>query len=294
MIGEIYALLAAAAYGVAGVAIAKGKAGARGDNGVFLSVLATAVLSGVIWVLWGSVPVRTLVETENLGPIGVFVLAGLMSTVFGRMFMFRATEQTGPVMASLLRRLTPVFGLPLGYVVLSELPDVATLAGASMVMAAVIFYLTPSKVDTRRISRIGIALGVGSALAYALAYTLRSAALVTLPDAALGTCIGALAGVVWIACGTALRRGGRRSFQALLIDRNRWHMLAAFALSAGQFLQFLALKSTSVVSVATLGTLEVFFTALILRWATGQRPVRLWRLVGAGGVALAGTAIMLA
>ena len=39
MTGEAFAVLAALAYGVAGVAIVQGRPMARGDNGVFLSVL---------------------------------------------------------------------------------------------------------------------------------------------------------------------------------------------------------------------------------------------------------------
>ncbi|PVA05461.1 DMT family transporter [Thalassorhabdomicrobium marinisediminis] len=293
MIGELYALLAALAYGAAGVAIQRGRATARGDNGVFLSVLVTAALTFSIWALWGRVPLDALLAPDTAPAIGLFVAAGLLSTVLGRTWMFRATERTGPVTASLLRRLTPVFGLPLAFVMLSELPDGATLAGAALVLAGVMIYLPPRALRTGTLSRIGLAFGVGSAGAYALAYTLRSAALEPLPDAALGTCIGALAGLVWIVATASLRRGRKGRLTALVVDHGPWHLLAALALSLGQFLQFLALQTTTVVSVATLGTLEVVFAALLLAALTGQRPAQLPRLIGAGAVALAGTALML-
>ena len=48
MPGEVLALLAALAYGAAGLSIVMGKAGARGDNGVFLSVLVTAAVLSVV------------------------------------------------------------------------------------------------------------------------------------------------------------------------------------------------------------------------------------------------------
>lgn len=291
--GELFALLAALAYGLAGVAINRGKASARGDNGVFLSVLVTATLTGAMWLIWGEVSVRSVLNPDKRWPLAVFALAGLMSTVFGRQLMFRATEQTGPVMASLLRRLTPVFGLPLAYVMLSQLPDGVTLAGAGLVMAAVVFYLPPGALMGGGAHRIGVVFGIGSALAYALAYTLRSHALVSLPDAALGTCVGALAGVAWFVMLAALRRDPARRFAFLIVDRGPWHVLAALTLSAGQFLQFLALKSASVVSVATLGTLEVFFSAVFLSALTGKLPDNLVRLCLAGGVALIGSALML-
>lgn len=48
MTGEGFALLAALGYGLASVTIIKGKAAAQGDNGVFLSVVVTAVVSGLM------------------------------------------------------------------------------------------------------------------------------------------------------------------------------------------------------------------------------------------------------
>ena len=55
MTGEEFALLAALSYGLAGVTIVKGKAMAQGDNSVFLSVVVTAVASGLLWLGRGQV-----------------------------------------------------------------------------------------------------------------------------------------------------------------------------------------------------------------------------------------------
>ena len=51
--GEIYALLSAASFGVAGAAVAKGAPTAKGDNGVFLSIVLTLVLSSFLWFAFG-------------------------------------------------------------------------------------------------------------------------------------------------------------------------------------------------------------------------------------------------
>lgn len=47
-----FALLAALSHGAAGVTIVKGEQSARGDNGVFLSVLATVALAARLWLGW--------------------------------------------------------------------------------------------------------------------------------------------------------------------------------------------------------------------------------------------------
>ena len=51
--GEIYALLSAVSFGIAGAAVAKGASKAKGDNGVFLSIMLTLALSSVIWLACG-------------------------------------------------------------------------------------------------------------------------------------------------------------------------------------------------------------------------------------------------
>lgn len=289
MSGEGFAILAALAYGVAGVTIIKGKDSARGDNGLFLSVLITTVLTGALWLGWGPVQARSLLAPENAGFVAAFALAGIFSTVLGRGMMYRATVAVGPVVASLLRRLTPVFALPLAAVLLSEVPDPLTLTGAALVIGAVTSYTgLPSRATIMK-ENAGLMLGIGSALFYAVAYVLRGHGLNGLPDAAFGTFLGGLCGTLWL-LGAAIAGRGRTG--GLLTDRGRWHWITAFVLSAGQLFQFFALKSASVVAVATLGTLEVFFSAALGAVLIGNREALTARLLLAGVLAAVGVAML--
>lgn len=279
MSGESFALLAALFYGLAGVTIAKGKSTARGDNGVFLSILVTAAVSAALWYARGQSRLSDLATPAGLEPLVAFIGAGLFSMVLGRTTMYRATEQIGPVAASLLRRLTPVFALPIALVFLAEVPDRWTLSGAVLVIAAVILHVGKPALMPHRMLHVGWYLGIASAVFYALSYTLRSHGLDQLPDAALGTLIGALAGLGWLFTAAAIGPNNRTRMRGLLLDRGVWHVLTAIALSGGQLCQFFALQSAPVVVVATLGSLEVFFAALlsavILRQAhSGLR--RIW------------------
>lgn len=292
MSGEGFALLAAFCYGLAGVTIVKGKVTARGDNGVFLSVLVTASLTGGLWLGRGEIPASALAHPENRKAIAIFAMAGLLSTVLGRTTMYRATEQIGPVATSLLRRLTPVFAVPLAMVLLAEFPNGQMLLGAGLVLAAILLYLGSPVQSLVASQRLGWLLGVGSAAFYAASYTLRSYGLDWLPDAALGTCIGALAGVLWFVLAAALRKDRTTRLCQLIVDRGRWHWITAIALSAGQTLQFFALKSASVVAVATLGALEVFFTVALAALFFGEKQSIKARFLGAAGLAVVGTALL--
>lgn len=288
MTGETLALAAALAYGAAGVAIVRGRASARGDNGVLVSVVLTASFSGALWLGWGRVGLDTLGAGSAAPALAAFVLAGLFSNVLGRTAMYRATERIGAVGAGLLRRLTPVFAIPAAVLLLGEWPALPVLAGGALVLAGVFFYLHTPAGRIAGLPASGILLGAGSALAYALAYAFRGAGLGPLPDPALGAFMGALAACAWFALAALIGRGG--GFHAP--DLGPWQLLAALLLSAGQILQFFALGAASVATVAVIGALDVLFSALIVLALRTGEPVALSRLPAALALAAAGTALI--
>lgn len=289
MLGEALALLAAAAYGVAGLSIVHAKPQAQGDNGVFLSIVVTAVCSWGLWLFTADASRDVLVSGVGGKAMLIFACAGLCANVLGRQTMYRVTEVAGAVNAGLLRRFVPVFAVPCAFVVLGQMPGPEVLVGGGFVFAGVLFYLNPGKTP------LGgwVALGTVSALAYAMAYTLRGLGLLYLPDAALGTAIGASVAAVWVASGTALRQGRLPGWHHITADRTAAHWITAFALSAGQILQFFALKHTSVAVVSVLGAMDVLFAAMLIRWRPTQEKVALARLLLALVLAMIGTALLL-
>lgn len=295
MTGAALAVLAALAYGLAGVLIMRGKAGARGDNGVFLSVLLTMLLSGLLWLGSGGAALSGLATPDALKALGVFALAGVMANGLGRHSMYRATELVGAVRAGLLRRLTPLFALPFAFLILGEWPGPAALLGGALVVLGVLFYLRAPAApwSAGRGVWAGLLLGLLSPLAYALAYSFRGLGLETVPDAALGACIGAAAGALWGLAAAMLGKGPRAGWHHVTIDRGPRHLQAACALSAGQLLQFFALKEATVLTVSVLGTLEVLFSALFA-WVLlgGESPVNA-RLLIATLIAMAGTVLLI-
>ncbi len=292
MHGEVYALFAAMAYGIAGVTILKGKETARGDNGVFLSVVLTAALTFALWLGWGRVSVAQLRTPDALLPLAIFAVAGLFSTVLGRVTMYRATEKIGAISASFLRRLAPVFALPFAFLLVSEMPTALAFLGAVLVLGSAGLYLWQPAALPVATDRVGLMLGVGSAAFYAAAYTLRSYGLDHLPDAAFGTFVGALVGCLWFLGAALLGSQPKARLHRLLIDRGCWHWMTAVALSAGQTLQFFALKSAPVVTVTTIGALEVFFSAALIAVLFGRTTLRIGRLLAAGILAAIGAALL--
>jgi drug/metabolite transporter (DMT)-like permease len=284
--GEGYAIASAALYGLAGVAIAAGRGRARGDNGVFLSILVTTALTVWLWLGWGRGWPTGEGATRGLV---LFALAGLASTILGRVALYRATERIGAVGASLFRRLIPVFSLPVAFGLLGEIPDAGVLLGGGLILAGVLSY---SGLPSGLGAASGILLGTGSALFYALAYSLRRLGMDAVPDPALGALVGAAVGVVGMPALAVLRRQRRDALRALIVDRGRWHWLAAVSLGAGQTLQFFALQGTTVSRVAVLGALDLVFSAALAGLVLRSEHLD-WRRFGlSGGLALLGTMIV--
>ncbi len=61
------------------------------------------------------------------------------TTAFGYVLFYRGISQVGPGLASFFINLVPIFGLILSAIFLSEVPDPLQIAGASLVVAAVIW-----------------------------------------------------------------------------------------------------------------------------------------------------------
>lgn len=292
MIGEVLAVCSAMFYGIAGVTIAKSKKNARGDNGVFLSVVVTCVLTLGLWLIWGRVSLSQLLHWGSAPGLALFALAGVFSTVLGRTTMYSATERIGAVKAALFRRLIPVFALPCGLILLGEWPGPHVLIGGTIIMLGVFCYqMLPRRLSiTRNVT--GDLIGIASALCYALAYSFRRMGLEGIPDPLFGSLFGAMVGLAWFSLVAACSGTSAAAFQRLFCDRDPLHWATALSLGIGQTLQFLALSMAPVSTVAVLGALDLFFSAAFIGLFFKSERFDGWLLGLAGGLALLGSAIL--
>lgn len=298
--GEIYALLSAASFGVAGAAVAKGAPTAKGDNGVFLSIVLTLALSGLLWLAFG-IDLNT-VDSRRALFVGIsyFVAAGVLATVFGRLTNFRSIALTGAIRSSLFRRLIPVFSTALAFVLLGERYSPLVLAGMVLILCSIALAMwvrTPQAavmVPTLPMSqlRLGLVFGTASAFCYALAYIARKLAMEHMEDAALGAFIGALTGVIWYIFASAISSRYRLSLLSVFKNAGVWQWLAALGMSFGQILLFFALLSAPVAIVAIIGSLEMFVGAYLAAFLFKSEPVPGRAMVFATLIAATGAALV--
>ena len=298
--GEFYALLSAASFGVAGTAVAKGAPTAKGDNGVFLSIILTLLLSVVLWLLLGAGLDNVDGTHAFLNGIVFFIAAGVLATVIGRVTNYRSIALSGAIRASLFRRLIPIFSTILAFTVLGERYAPVVLTGMILILFSVALAVFPRtsrfagmfELIPKNQIRLGLLFGAVSSFCYALAYIARKLAMVHLPDAALGALVGALTGVVWYVFASSFNIRYRQSLTNVFKDAGIWQWLAAAGMSFGHVLLFFALISAPVAVVAIIGSLEMFVGAYLAAFILKSEPVPERIIVFATMIAATGTMLV--
>lgn len=307
MIGEGFALFSAFTYAFSSVAIAKGAASGGADNGALLSIVLTTLFSLGLWVAIGP---GVLDWSTALPGAVLFVVAGLLATVVGRLFLFRSVALVGAIESGLFRRLIPVFAGGFAFLLLGETLSPVAVLGIVCVIGAVLLVLPVAPGKAARPAGPGIPVpdkhaqanaddigrgrlfGAGSAASYGLSYAVRKAALERLPDPLLGALIGAATGLVWFLGAAAVTPTYRARFRSFLFQTGRWQILAATAMSLGQISQFFALQATAVANVAIIGSLEVFFAAWLAAYVFKSEPPPSWLTIVATCIATFGVVLL--
>lgn len=315
MLGEFFAMLSALTYAIGTVSIVKASATGRGDNGALLSIVLTALLSGVLWLSIGSVPVSALAFPAIEAGFGFFVLSGVLSMIIGRATMFRSTVLAGAINSSLFRRLIPVFAAIFAFVLLGETIALPGLIGMVAIVSSLLVIIREKPAEgeqfsknaagvSRRLAvpapvlagpvnlRAGRAYGIISSASYGAAIAMRKFGMQYIPDPALGTFIGAITGLVWYALGSIFSKRCRSAVAGLFRDTGLWHVVAAVCISAGQTSQFFALRHTGVAVVATIGSMEVFFSVYLAAYVLKTESPPGSRIVWASVLATAGVILV--
>lgn len=301
LIGELFAVFAAFCYSFGSVAIAKNARDNGGSgNAVLLSVVLTAVISGVLWLFMG--PPLSGDGFSLLKGVGYFALAGILSTVLGRLFFFRSVELVGAIETGLMRRLIPVFAAALAVVLLGEQITIWIGLAFVLVFSGVAIAVFPASrqrgtdagavAQVRRQQTTGRVFAVTSAASYGGSYVTRKFGMQWLPDPLAGAFIGAVTGLAWFCLAAPFSEEYRGYLKGLFRKPAIWQTVAACSISIGQTSQFVALKFTSVTVVAIIGTIEVFLSVWLAAYVVKTEPRPGRGFVIASLLAMAGVVVL--
>ena len=245
------------------------------------------------------------------GGIVSFLVAGVLTTYLGRWFFYGCVARLGPAKASTFHVSSPLVTAVLGWLFLGErLPAAAV---AAMLGTSLGLYLVSTSqrapapaildaADGTAVSatpglsarmgawfRSGVALGVGSALAYGLGNVMRGVGIARWDEAAAGALLGAIAGLaLQLVVGSsgrtlvALRRADRRGLALYAVIGCTTIVAQVFTIAA------MAHAPVAIVALITLCTPLLVFPASYL--LLGNEEGITGRAVIGAALALAGIA----
>lgn len=301
MTGDLLAFGATLCWSAANVSIARGSVNQAGkhssDNGAFLSILLTAVLSSLLWLAFDRDGAQA-----NLEGVLWYALAGLLTLFVGRVFLHSSIQWLGAVRGASIKRLMPVFSVVLAVTVLGETLTPALVGGMSLIFAGFAVLVregaqaSPPQGSAERRSWLaspGFWYGAISALAYAAGNVARKWGLNVMPDALLGAAIGAVTGALLFVGTSAVMASYRSAVRSTFTSFNSWLWMAGVLASAGQMLFFLAIDRSTVTRVSLIISLEVFSTIGLTVVALGARERLTRPVMIAAGLGFAGTLLIL-
>jgi uncharacterized membrane protein len=271
--GEAFALLSMTMFATADVMINRGATRNSRSRGAFLSIIMTFGIALLIWfvhgVLAGFAPI-------NRTAVAWFALAGVLTVLIGRVFLYASIQSLGAVKGSAVKRLNPFFSVILGVLLLNEAVSGMMAVGMLLIFSSFGLLVHQSfrtasdypqlqKKETAfgKLASRGYLFGPISALAYASGYVARKQGLLLMPDAVFGTMVGALTGAL-LFIGVALFYDWyREDLRATFAEFNPWLLAAGFFSTLGQIAYFFALTYSAVSKIALITSLEVFMTMFL-------------------------------
>jgi len=299
--GELFAIVSTTLFSLANISIAKRFSGRARRGGAFLSIVMTLVLSALIWFASG---LRSGFSQPTAAALGWFALAGVLTALVGRVFLFESIRHLGAVKGAAIKRLNPLFSVLLGVWLLGEIISPQMAIGIALIVASFVVLIRQSLQSERtdgsvpatgaafdQIVNLGYIHGPISALAYASGYVARKQGLLILPDAVLGTMIGAATGSVCFLLLASMISSMRGELRETFTRFDPWLWLAGLFTSLGQLGYFAALRYTSISKIALITSMEVFVTMFLTRAIfrtdeTLSREIVLAALLGVLGTAL--------
>ena len=300
---DIIALLAATCWAGANTCIARGSSHQGGENGAFLSILLTAFIAGVVWLIGGGTDGQAL----NTDGLAWFVAAGALTIFVGRVFFHSSVQYMGAVRSSSVKRLVPLFSVVLGVVCLGESLNLSALVGMALIFAGfgVLVWESKQKITphhpgdaayqgpTRQTLRMGMVYGVVSAGAYATGNMSRKFGLLHIPEPAFGAMLGALVGAILFLASAVFLQSYREAVKNTLQKPNPWLLSAGILASAGQLLYFVAIDWSSLSRATLIVSMDVFLTILVALVFFQKREAVNRYAVAAAALGVLGTGVII-
>lgn len=264
LLGQVLALASALSFAFANVLIAR-SSGRRDSRGVVFSVLVTAVFATLVLE---SHDMQVVANATWWKGVGFYALAGVLSMVVGRSFLYTSVRRLGVVRSSTVKRMNPFFSSVLAFLILDEMITTLGAAGMAVLLFAFLLMMRESAKNQRAGDDTpppvwDYSFGVLSALAYGCAYIFRKFGIFELPYPAFGTLVSALTGLATFLLAGLFAKSLRGQLTGIFSDLDRWMIMASIAVSLGQIFFFAAIVYETVIVVVMIASLEIFIASYL-------------------------------
>jgi len=267
MMGDALAFASATCFAISNVTIARGARPEAEDNGAFVSLVITTVISGALWLALG---LARGFEPVTGRALLWFAGAGVFTAFVGRVFFYASVQRLGAMRSSTLKRLNPFFAVLLGVAVLHEQLSGGMTIGLALLAASFAMLMVgareargEAKPGAAFAARFGYLYGIVSALGYSSGYLLRKMGLAEAHDALLGAMVGCFVGAFLFLATAAFSADYARAVRATFARPNYWLMAAGTMSSLGQIAYFAALNVSPMSRVALISSMEIFVTLFL-------------------------------
>lgn len=320
--GDLFAILSATFFAFTNVFIRKGTTAASKDNGVFLSIVLTAAISGLCVLVFGFINGFPRFTTEG---ILWFAGAGFMTAFLGRILQYTSIQHLGAIRASAMKRLIPFFTVILGALLLGEQITLPLAIGMLCIFTGIAMLIVQSLRASRKeaaatgkqetaaaivstdkpslsgriksvfalIGTLGFFYGPASALAYSFGYIARKRGLDEIADPFFGAMVGGVTGVILFAAMALFQEKYRYSVTQSFRTFKPWLFFGGVANSLGQIAYFCALQISTISRVALITSLEVFITMFLSVWIFKTREHLTFTVVLACIISVIGAAVII-
>lgn len=288
--GFFFAFMTALGFASSNVVVRKGMRPGCKDNGVLTTVMVNVVFLGCAWLIY-----RTFFNqvTFNWLGLGVFVIAGLLTTFIGRTSLFIAFRHIGPSRGSAIKNSAPVFTVVFAVMLLGESLSWQSVWGIGFVLLGLLvqgWYMirhsepeikpttvlaeqqtnrqdtnlaTKQEVQPNSLIRYGYIMALITALAFGVGQGVRKIGVDLMPDPFFGAFVSAVVAVTM----TILLEWRKGVLLEKLLEQknnlNWYFILGGIFTSIGMVSFFLAAMYIKVAYVSAIIALEPILTIII-------------------------------
>lgn len=235
------------------------------DNGVFLGIIVNVVLVGFIYLVM--LPFKTETVEWNLSGILAFAVAGILTTLLGRVALYAGIRRIGSSRAAAMKNGAPIFSLLAAIILLNERISLLSGIGILLVMLG-LFFLARKQwqqngKSVRKQAGLGFLLGGLSAFLYGVGQVYRKVGLVYMNDPVLGALMGAIFALLAYVLALAWKGELKSTFNQQVRKINKYYFLGGLSIGFGLLSFFTSASLINVSYTSAIAAAEPVITVIL-------------------------------